>query len=130
MKRWLSGLLVLVMLFTAIPTIAEDAPADESPQVVETVETKEEAPAAKEEPTPEKKEEIHRLVMTERKLPAFDRPADRVSYLDGCKVYFPDGWVIIRFSGTEPRIRIFAEAPSVKEADTLVRKMADFVNLP
>ena len=80
--------------------------------------------------TPEKKEEIHRLVMTERKLPAFDRPADRVSYLDGCKVYFPDGWVIIRFSGTEPRIRIFAEAPSAKEADTLVRKMADFVNLP
>ena len=75
--------------------------------------------------TPEKKEEIHRLVMTERKL-----PADRISYLDGCKVYFPDGWVIIRFSGTEPRIRIFAEAPSVKEADTLVRKMADFVNLP
>ena len=80
--------------------------------------------------TPEKKEEIHRLVMTDRKLPAFDRPADRVSYLDGCKVYFPDGWVIIRFSGTEPRIRIFAEAPSVKEADALVRKMADFVNLP
>ena len=80
--------------------------------------------------TPEKKEEIHRLVMTDRKLPAFDRPADRVSYLDGCKVYFPDGWVIIRFSGTEPRIRIFAEAPSAKEADTLVRKMADFVNLP
>ena len=80
--------------------------------------------------TPEKKEEIHRLVMTDRKLPAFDRPVDRISYLDGCKVYFPDGWVIIRFSGTEPRIRIFAEAPSVKEADTLVRKMADFVNLP
>ena len=80
--------------------------------------------------TPEKKEEIHRLVMTDRKLPAFDRPADRISYLDGCKVYFPDGWVIIRFSGTEPRIRIFAEAPSVKEADALVRKMADFVNLP
>ena len=80
--------------------------------------------------TPEKKEEIHRLVMTDRKLPGFDRPVDRVSYLDGCKVYFPDGWVIIRFSGTEPRVRIFAEAPSVKEADKRVRKMADFVNLP
>ena len=80
--------------------------------------------------TPEKKEEIHRMVMTERKLPGFDQPVDRVSYLDGCKVYFPDGWVIIRFSGTEPRVRIFAEAPSVKEADKRVRKMADFVNLP
>ena len=80
--------------------------------------------------TPEKKEEIHRLVITDRKLPAFGRPADKVSYLDGCKVYFPDGWVIIRFSGTEPRIRIFAEAPTAEEADALVRKMADFVDLP
>ena len=79
--------------------------------------------------TPEKKEEIHSLVMTNRKLPVFDRPVDKVSYLDGCKVYFPDGWVIVRFSGTEPRIRIFAEAPTAQEADGLVKTMADFVGV-
>ena len=79
--------------------------------------------------TPEKKEEIHSLVMTNRKLPVFDRPVDKVSYLDGCKVYFPDGWVIVRFSGTEPRIRIFAEAPTTQEADGLVKTMADFVGV-
>ena len=79
--------------------------------------------------TPEKKEEIHRLVMTDRKLPVFDRPVDKISYLDGCKVYFPDGWVIVRFSGTEPRIRIFAEAPTTREAAGLVRTMADFVGV-
>ena len=80
--------------------------------------------------TEEKKEEISHLMMTERKLPEFDRPVDKVNYMDGCKVYFRDGWVILRFSGTEPRIRIFAEAPTRQEADALVRNMADFVGLP
>ena len=80
--------------------------------------------------TVEKQEEIHHLMMTERKLPDFGKPMDKVNYMDGCKVYFRDGWVIIRFSGTEPRIRIFAEAPSAAEAEALVRTMADFVGLP
>ena len=79
--------------------------------------------------TVEKKEEIRRLMMEEKKLPDFGKQADRVSYMDGCKVYFPDGWVILRFSGTEPRIRIFAEAPTVQEADALVRTMAGFAGL-
>ena len=80
--------------------------------------------------TAEKKEEIRHLMMTEKKLPDFNRPVEKVSYMDGCKLYFPDGWVILRFSGTEPRIRIFAEAPTRQEADALVRTMADFAGLP
>ena len=79
--------------------------------------------------TEEKKEEIRHLMMTEKKLPDFGKPVEKVSYMDGCKVYFPDGWVIVRPSGTEPRIRIFAEAPTREEADQLVRTMADFVGL-
>jgi phosphomannomutase len=39
---------------------------------------------------------------------------------DGVKVSFKDSWVHIRPSNTEPIIRIFAEAPSKKEATTLV----------
>ena len=80
--------------------------------------------------TEEKKEEIRHLMMTEKKLPDFGKTFEKVSYMDGCKVYFSDGWVILRFSGTEPRIRIFAEAPTVRQADELVRSMADFVGLP
>jgi len=42
---------------------------------------------------------------------------DHVSYMDGCKVYFKNGgWVIARFSGTEPLIRIFCEMPTQSEA--------------
>ena len=80
--------------------------------------------------TEEKKEEIRHLVMTEKKLPDFGKSFEKVSYMDGCKVYFTDGWVILRFSGTEPRVRIFAEAPTVRQADERVRCMADFVGLP
>ena len=79
--------------------------------------------------TDEKKEEIRVKVMEERKLPDFGKPYEKVSYLDGCKVYFRDGWVILRFSGTEPRIRIFAEAPTLAEADELVHIMAAFSGL-
>lgn len=77
-----------------------------------------------------RREEINRLLMEEKQLPAFDRPVQRVSYMDGCKVYFDDGWVSARFSGTEPRIRIFAESGTMESAVELVRKMAKFAGLP
>ncbi len=79
--------------------------------------------------TPEGKEAIRRTVMEEKRLPDYGRPIERVSYMDGCKVYFPDGWIIIRFSGTEPRLRVFAEAPTLAEARALVRTAADFLGL-
>ncbi len=43
-------------------------------------------------------------------LPAL-RKVEKTSYMDGLKLYFEDGWAIIRFSGTEPVLRIFVELP-------------------
>ena len=80
--------------------------------------------------TPKTREAIHRTLMVERRLPDFGLPVQRVSYLDGCKVYFENGWIIARFSGTEPRVRVFAEMESLAAARNLVRRMAEFVNLP
>lgn len=60
--------------------------------------------------TPDEKERIHNILMEERKLPEMPFETDHVSYMDGCKVYFKNGgWVIARFSGTEPLLRIFCE---------------------
>jgi phosphomannomutase len=73
----------------------------------------------------ESKARILRDVMENRKLPDFGREIERISFLDGCKVYFRDSWIIVRFSGTEPRVRIFAEAPTMEEARALARIMAD-----
>ena len=67
--------------------------------------------------------------MEEKKLPSFDGlTVERVSYEDGCKVYFKDGsFVICRFSGTEPLLRIFAESSTSEKATALINEMKDFV---
>ncbi len=79
--------------------------------------------------TEERKARIQKLIMTDRRLPVFRYPVKKVNYMDGCKVYFENAWVIIRFSGTEPRVRIFAEDDTIHHAKTLVGTMADFVGL-
>ncbi len=48
-------------------------------------------------------------------------PVERVSTRDGIKFYFPqDQWLLLRFSGTEPLLRIFAEAESEEQVDAFV----------
>ncbi|MDO5683383.1 MAG: phosphoglucomutase/phosphomannomutase family protein, partial [Propionibacteriaceae bacterium] len=61
--------------------------------------------------------ELQRRVFVDRDLPEFSRPIERISWDDGCKIYFADGgWVTVRFSGTEPVLRVFAEAETLAEA--------------
>jgi phosphomannomutase len=45
-----------------------------------------------------------------------------VDLQDGLRLSWPDRWVHIRPSGTEPIVRVIAEAPSEKEAQALVRQ--------
>ncbi|MBQ8758209.1 MAG: phosphoglucomutase/phosphomannomutase family protein [Clostridia bacterium] len=79
---------------------------------------------------PEQKDEILNIVMTERKLPEFDTKVVRVNYEDGCKVYFEDdSFVICRFSGTEPLLRIFAESSTAEKAEKYVTAWKDFLRL-
>jgi len=45
---------------------------------------------------------------------------------DGFKYYFADGsWVLTRFSGTEPLIRVYSEAPSRQRVDKLLAALED-----
>ncbi|MCC8164905.1 MAG: phosphoglucosamine mutase [Planctomycetes bacterium] len=48
--------------------------------------------------------------------------ADRVDTQDGVKLDFSDGWVHIRPSNTEPIVRVYSEARTPEEADTLANK--------
>jgi len=74
------------------------------------------------------KERVERLIMTDKQLPEFEKSVSRVSYEDGCKVYFKDGsFIICRFSGTEPLLRIFAEGKNKNAALSLVNVMRDFI---
>ena len=63
------------------------------------------------------REQLTRTIFTDCALPEFSQKPVRVSYLDGCKVYFADdSFVVCRFSGTEPLLRIFAEGHSQEQA--------------
>ena len=54
--------------------------------------------------------------------------ASRLETLDGVKAWFEDGsWILIRPSGTEPIIRLFAEAPTMDKAQRLVGEYRDKV---
>jgi len=78
----------------------------------------------------ERKSEIERILMIEKRLPKFDAEVVRIGYEDGCKVYFADGsFVICRFSGTEPLLRIFAEANNVQIANKYIHAFRLLLNL-
>jgi phosphomannomutase/CTP:molybdopterin cytidylyltransferase MocA len=48
-------------------------------------------------------------------------PVLKTSHLDGTKFLLEnDNWLLLRFSGTEPLLRIFAEADSLEKADQLI----------
>lgn len=80
--------------------------------------------------TPERKKEIYQILMEDKLLPSLGLPIEKVSYLDGCKVYFQDGgWVIARFSGTEPLLRIFCEMEDKEEIGKIVEKFENFLKL-
>jgi len=62
---------------------------------------------------PDARAELFDRIMARRELPDFGFAPARGSYEDGCKVYFADdSFVVCRFSGTEPLLRIFAEGHS------------------
>ena len=73
---------------------------------------------------------IEEIVFEDKKLPLFDTEIEKVNYEDGCKVYFKDGsFVICRFSGTEPLLRIFAEAADKEKATTYIKAFKEFLNI-
>ncbi len=75
------------------------------------------------------KDRLIQLLMVDRKLPDFPETVVSTSYMDGMKARTEDGWIIARFSGTEPRLRIFCEMPTVARAIAMVATMADFCGL-
>jgi phosphomannomutase len=78
----------------------------------------------------EKKRELTDLLFAEKKLPDFGLAVSKVSYEDGCKLYFENGgWIIMRFSGTEPLLRVFCEMATQDAAEACVRQAREFLGL-
>ena len=54
-------------------------------------------------------------------------PDAKVNDIDGVKIDFPDKWVHLRKSNTEPIIRVYSEAKSIEAADELGKKLMQVV---
>ena len=50
-----------------------------------------------------------------------------VNYIDGVKIDFPDPWVHLRKSNTEPIIRVYSEAKTMEQADDLGKQLMQVV---
>ncbi len=54
--------------------------------------------------------------------------SETITDIDGVKIDFPESWVHLRKSNTEPIIRIYSEAATMAEADELAAQIKDVIN--
>ncbi|MDD4502324.1 MAG: phosphoglucomutase/phosphomannomutase family protein, partial [Clostridia bacterium] len=79
---------------------------------------------------PEDKNRLTNILYTAKLIPDFSIQIDKLSYEDGLKVYFKNGgWLVARFSGTEPLLRVFAEMPDEKQAFDVCNRMKGFLGI-
>jgi phosphoglucosamine mutase len=72
-------------------------------------------------------DERKELVMAQAKKKAHLFDPDEVNTLDGLRLEFPDSWMLIRASGTEPVIRVVSESTSQAQTDELLSKGKELV---
>ncbi len=69
-----------------------------------------------------KKAKLLEMVFVQHQIPDFGVLPESIRWEDGCKIRFPDGsWVICRFSGTEPLLRMAAEADTAARAQKWIQ---------
>ena len=79
--------------------------------------------------TPEHKLALQELLFAREQMPDFEQ-IERIDRSDGVKLWFRDGsWVICRFSGTEPLLRMAAEAASGEQAQHYIETWREFLSL-
>lgn len=54
--------------------------------------------------------------------------SEKITDIDGVKIDFPESWVHLRKSNTEPIIRIYSEAATLDEADRLAESIKAVIN--
>jgi phosphomannomutase len=71
-------------------------------------------------------EDLKQQIIAKCKANAYSKfgpyEVERIETIDGFKFFFPNGrWVMIRPSGTEPVLRVYAEAPTMDEVREILR---------
>lgn len=70
--------------------------------------------------------DVDAILVKVKEMFAADATA-QVNDVDGVKIDFPDKWVHLRKSNTEPIIRVYSEAATMDEADALGKKLMQVV---
>ena len=77
-----------------------------------------------------RKSEILDLLLKQKQLPHNQELIDHVEYQDYIKVFYKDkSWMLVRFSGTEPVLRLYAETKTNQEFEQLMSQWQSFLNL-
>jgi phosphoglucomutase len=77
--------------------------------------------------TPEREKKLSDLALHPPSMVG-DRKVEAAEMIDGIKMDFAnDSWLLLRYSGTEPLIRCYAEAETTKELDRLMKHGLEFV---
>lgn len=71
--------------------------------------------------------DVDAILVKVKEMFAADTSA-KVNDIDGVKIDFPDRWVHLRKSNTEPIIRVYSEAQTMAQADELGKKLMQVVN--
>ena len=80
--------------------------------------------------SPARKAELQQLLFVQEQIPNFVETVEKIAREDGCKVYFTDGsWVICRFSGTEPLLRMAAEGNTPHQVRNYIQLWQDMLGL-
>lgn len=80
--------------------------------------------------TSEEKQEIINKMANLEKMPKFSNKVVGYYNEEGFKYIFDkDYWVMIRLSGTEPKVRAFAEMPTVEDCEKVIAELEEFYNL-
>lgn len=78
--------------------------------------------------TPEMRVEVPRRLANEPLTKIGPYAVERISHLDGTKIFLEnDNWALLRFSGTEPLLRLTAEADTPEKATELLEWLRGFV---
>lgn len=76
------------------------------------------------------KARLEKKLFVQKEVPELGFEVDHKSYRDGLKIYFKKGgWIVVRFSGTEPLLRIFAEMSNETDATAVSDRMKEFLCL-
>jgi phosphomannomutase/molybdopterin-guanine dinucleotide biosynthesis protein A len=81
--------------------------------------------------TPEMRIEVPRRLEESPITTVGPYPVSSITHHDGTKIVFEnDNWALLRFSGTEPVLRLFVEADTTRKAEELMNWLRGFVTTP